>query len=170
MGQRKATKEQIEAEWRRQERAYQLKMANLTFQQIADSPHPADPARTLYSDARSAQRAWMVARDRHAGADDTAAKRREWELRNEMVFRVLWPQIMRADHWAIDRYTRLLAEHVKMMGLARAVPQEMKVITTDALTEAIQEAEAQLAARAAEAAAAGLDLPVDFPETEDLPM
>lgn len=166
---RKATKAQIEAEHRRQERAYQLRMANLTFQQIAESPDPDRPGQRLYSEARAAQRGWIAARDRHSGAADTEAKRREWELRNEMVFRVLWPQIMQRDHWAIDRYTRLFKEHMVLMGLAKPVTQEVKVISTDRLSEAVEELERELAARAAEAASLGLELPAEFPEPGSLP-
>jgi len=116
-GQRKATPLQIEAELRRQERAYQLRMANWTYAEIAASPHPDDRSRRLYSDGRSAQRGFLAARDRHSGADDTAALREEWKLRNEGVFKVLWPMIQKGDQWAMDRYTRLLREHMLLLGI-----------------------------------------------------
>lgn len=120
---RRGASEAVRAdELARQERAYQLKiMGCYTFQQIADSPHPTDRNRKLYAGPSEARRAFMSARDRHAGVKETADMREEWRMRNEAIIRTLMPTCLdRNDpnhHWAIDRYTRLFAEHARMLGL-----------------------------------------------------
>ncbi|MDN5919391.1 MAG: hypothetical protein L0I76_30555 [Pseudonocardia sp.] len=131
----------------RQERAYQLRLACMTFQEIADSPHPEDPARNLYAGPSEARRAWLTARDRHAGTEETADARREWTLRNERIFRALYPRCLRGDLLAIDRYQRLFAEHARMLGLYQDKIEVTKGETD--LDKALRELREQMDTRAA---------------------
>lgn len=118
-GKRAASPATVADERTRQERAYQLRLACVSFQEIADSPHPDDPERTLYADESAARRGFLAARDRHAGAPETEEMRQEWIARNERVFRALYPRCLRGELLAIDRYTRLFSEHIAMLGLRR---------------------------------------------------
>jgi hypothetical protein len=116
-----AAPETILDEMTRQEQAFKLKIGGLTFQQIADSPHPTDRGRKLYASPSAARDAWRTAAARHAGVKETAEIREEWRLRNEAIIRTLMPTCLNREHkdhhWAIDRYTRLFAEHARMLGL-----------------------------------------------------
>ncbi|MEV1294467.1 hypothetical protein [Pseudonocardia sp. NPDC049635] len=118
-GKRSASPATVADERIRQERAYQLRLGLMTFQEIADSPHPEDPSRTLYSCESAARRGYLAARDRHAGTQETEDMRQEWIARNEKVFRALYPRCLRGELLAIDRYTRLFSEHISMLGLRR---------------------------------------------------
>jgi hypothetical protein len=144
----------------RQERAYQLKLLGcMTFQEIADSEHPEDPERKLYADKSAARRGWLAAVERHAHTEDTVAARELWTLRNERVFRVILAKVGKTGPdqlWAIDRYTRLLEVHARMLGLF----QDKLQITpgeTD-LEKALRELSAEVAA-----AAGGAPVPVEAP-------
>jgi hypothetical protein len=116
-----AAPEVVADEMVRQERAYQLRMGCWTFQAIADSPHPDRPGERLYASPSAARTAFITARDRHAGVRETADIREEFRQRNEQIMRSILPTCLdrnhKDQHWAIDRYTRLFAEHARMLGL-----------------------------------------------------
>lgn len=163
-GRRMAAAEVIADERIRQERCYQLKLLGCaTFQEIADSPHPTDPERTLYADRSAARRAWLAAVERHANTEDTLQARELWTLRNEQVFRMLIPKILKTSKdqlWALDRYTRLFEAHARMLGLF----QDKLLITpgeTD-LEKALRELSVEMAARAG-----GAPVPEEIPVPGD---
>lgn len=145
-GRRAAAPATVADERIRQERAYQLRLAGLSFEDIARSRHPDDPSRSLYADRGAARRAWQAAVERHSTSEATVEARELWTLRNERVFRALWPQVLRADHWAIDRYTRLFAEHARMLGL---MVQRVEVAAGEAdLDAALRDLSEQMRRRA----------------------
>lgn len=130
----------------RQERAYQLKLSGFrTWKEVADAPHPTDPTRNLYAGPSEARRGYLAALHRHAGTAQTEEMRDEWRMRNEKVFRALMPKCLKGDNWAIDRYTRLFAEHARMLGLNAPIRHQIEELTESTVDRAIRQLVEQLA-------------------------
>jgi hypothetical protein len=71
----------------------------------------------------------------------------------------MWPKLQERNPRFIELYTRLFAEHAKMLGLNKPVRQEVSVISDSTVDAAIKELTAALNQKAAAAEAAGVDLP-----------
>jgi hypothetical protein len=144
---------------RRQERAYQLRMAALSYQEIADSPDKArrtiDPVTgeehvpPLYSGPGAAYAAVQKALDRRSGMETTEAMRALTNARYEAAIRILWPKVLQGDNWTVDRLAVLMRDQRALLGLDMPKRREarVEVITTDLVDQAIQQLEEDLARR-----------------------
>ena len=132
---------------RRQERAYQLKLAGLSNQEIADSSDEGRGGLPLYASAGAASNGVKAAMERRTGANTTDAMRWLAYERYERLIRSLWAKAIGGDTWAHDRVGSHLRDQAALMGTRAPIRQQVEVITESAIDEEIARLTAELAAR-----------------------
>lgn len=137
---------------RRQELAYRLFIAGASYAAIARTADPERPGETLYAHKGSAFHAVQSAVERHSGFVDTEAMRQVESQRIDALQRALWPKALNGDSWAVLRIKELMERRSKLFGLDAPVRQQVEVITTDLVSEAIQQLTEEIARNDAEAA------------------
>lgn len=152
---------------RRQERAYALFIAGMTYAQIADTLDPGRPGQKLYSDKGAAYRAVQRAIERHTGADDVEEMRRVENLRIDALQRAHWTKAMQGDSWATLRIKELMEMRHRLNGLNAPSRSQIEVLTSDTVQAAIDQLNREIAEH--DAALAMLDPPSDalHPSTGD---
>jgi hypothetical protein len=144
--------ENIDAQ-RRQERAFGLYIAGLTYQQIADTPDPARPGQTLYTNKGSACRAVQSAIKRHTQYSDIEEQRRVENIRIDALQRAHWSKAMQGDSWSTLRIKELMELRMKLNGTAAPTRMQVDVLTGDTVQHAIDQLLTQMADEEALAAA-----------------
>lgn len=131
--------ENIDAQ-RRQELAYQLLIAGVTsFQKIADASDPGRPGHKLYADRGAAHKAVKSAIARHIGFEETEELRQVTLMRLDAAMRAIWPNVLRGDSWAHQRFNEHMQLHAKIAGTLAPMTQRIEVLTTDVVDQAILE-------------------------------
>ena len=119
--------------------------SGLGFQQIAEQ--------LGYYDASHARRRFLSAMA--AIPADTIEQARQLENeRYDAMLAAIWPKVLRGDNWSIDRACRISELRQKLLGLPRAVPQEVTVINESAIDAEIRRLTEEINAKAT---AAGID-------------
>lgn len=131
---------------RRQERAYALFIAGLSYQAIAESPDPGRPGERLYSNKGAAHKAVAAAMARHSGLVDVEEMRRVEGLRIDALQRAHWGKALQGDSWATLRIKELMEHRAKLFGLYQPVRTQIEVLTTDTVQAAIDQLTREIAA------------------------
>lgn len=131
---------------RRQELAYRLFIAGASYYAIAKASDPERPGELLYTNKGSAYHAVQSAIERHSGFYDTEEMRAVEAQRIDSLQRALWSKAMQGDSWAVLRIRELMEHRAKLFGLFAPVRQQVEVITTDTVQEAIDQLTRELAA------------------------
>jgi hypothetical protein len=131
---------------RRQELAYRLFIAGASYEAIANTPDPNHPGQTLYAGRSGARKGVISAIERHSGFYDTEEMRKVEAMRIDALQRALWPKALGGDSWAVLRVKELMEHRAKLFGLFAPVRQQMEVITTDAVQQAIDQLLREMAA------------------------
>jgi hypothetical protein len=150
---------------RRQERAYALFIAGLTYQQIADSPDDKRPGKPLYGDRGAAHKAVKAAMERHVGADEVEEMRQVEALRLDALQRAHWAKAMQGVGWDTDRVLQIMDQRARLFGLRKPERKQIEVITSDTVQAAIDELTRQIAE--GDAAEQALAAQIDGIFTED---
>jgi hypothetical protein len=153
---------------RRQERAYALFIAGLTYQQIADSPDDKRPGKSLYSDRGAAHKAVKAAMERHVGADEVEEMRQTEGLRLDALQRAHWAKAMQGVGWDTDRVLAIMEQRARLFGLRKPERKQIEVVTRDTVQAAIDELTRQIAEGEAAEAALGAQIDGIFTEDGDL--
>lgn len=127
--------ERAERDWQ----CVQLRRANLDWQTIADRLGYASPG-------HAHDRFTAVMRE--YPREDVETYRDLLLDRHETILRSLWPEVLKGNHWAMDRAQRSLEGLAKLTGANRPEKVEHSVGTTS-LDDALRDLEAQMKARAA---------------------
>lgn len=139
----------------KQERAFQYRLAGMTFQEIANADDPNEPGKKLYGSRGAARNAYLAAVKRHSGESTSDELIEVENFRYDRLLRALWAKCLQGDTWSIDRALRIMDQRARLLGLNKPVKQQLEVITESAVDAAIRELEAQVAATAAEVAGVG---------------
>jgi hypothetical protein len=145
---------------RRQERAYALFMAGMTFEQIAASVDPGRPGEKLYANRGSAYKAVQAAIERHTGFAEVEEMRQVENLRLDALQRAHWAKAMQGKGFDTDRVLAIMDQRARLNGLRAPERKQVEVLTTDTVQAAIDELTRQIAEEDALAAAmtsTGLD-------------
>lgn len=132
---------------RRQERAYQLKLAGLSNQEIADSPDEERNGAPLYASAGAASNAVKAAMERRTGAATTDQMRMLQFERYERLIRALWARAIGGDMWAHDRIGSHLRDQRDLVIGRAPFRQQIEVISESAIDAEIERLTGELAAR-----------------------
>lgn len=130
---------------RRQERAYALFIAGMTYPQIAESPDPGRPGETLYAERGAAHRAVKAAIERHSGMIDVEQMRTVEGLRIDALQRAHWTKAMQGDSWSTLRIKELMEMRHRLFGLNAPVRSQIEVLTTDTVQAAIDKLTREIA-------------------------
>lgn len=143
---------------RRQERAFALYMAGMTYQQIADSKDPGRPGETLYAGNKgSAHRAVQTAIERHTGFDQVEQMRQIEGLRYDALQRAHWAKAMNGSGWDTDRILRIMEQRARLFGLNAPTRNQIEVLTNDTVQAAIDQLTREIAEEDALAASLSHD-------------
>lgn len=149
---------------RRQERAFQLRMAGMSFQEIADTPDGERDGKPLYASRGASQNAVNAAMHRRIDADTTDTMRDLTNQRYERLIRSLWGQaVLQKNLWAVDRLLKAMDQQARLVGTNAPVRQTVEVISESAIDAEIERLTAQLAERGA-----GLDVDEPIEPAEEL--
>lgn len=132
---------------RRQERAYQLRLAGLSMQEIADSADEARGGAPLYASSGAATNAVKAAMARRTGANTTEQMRWLAFERYERMIRALWPEALKGNMWAHDRIGSHLRDQRDLVGTRAPIRQQVEVISESAIDAEIERLTRELAAR-----------------------
>jgi hypothetical protein len=142
---------------RRQERAFQLRLAGLSYQEIADTSDSERAGAPLYASKGAAQKAVRVAMERRTGARTTDEMRDLAYERYERLIRALWPEAIKGNMWAHDRIGSHLRDQSALVGTRAPVKHQVDVISESAVDAEIERLSAELAARGVDPALVELE-------------
>lgn len=105
----------------KQRMAYTLRLAGLTWVEIAAHVHNGEP---LYSEASAAHRAARTYEERHAHGDSLAEQRSIDMNRFDALQRAMWRKAIGGDLAAAKFVLQLMVAREKLLGLQNLTPRE----------------------------------------------